>query len=79
MHPILDVGSLPFRVHLAPGKLEGFPREFRGPSTVAIQSSLRYDNPPEVVKDAVNTLTLNFQTARPLLWVLMRRRRPSPY
>jgi phosphoenolpyruvate carboxylase len=54
IHPILGAGSLPFRGHLSPQNLEAFLREYRGISTVTIQSSLRYDHPFEQVKDVVN-------------------------
>ncbi len=56
IHPIIGVGSKPFRGHLAPDNLEGFLREYPGLATVTIQSAARYDYPLEQVKDFVNQL-----------------------
>lgn len=41
--PIVGVGSLPFRGHLAPGNMKGFLNEYRGVRTVTVQSALKYD------------------------------------
>jgi len=56
VHPIIGVGSKPFRGHLSPENLENFLQEYRGLSTVTIQSALRYDYPLEQVKDCVKSL-----------------------
>ncbi|WP_455278671.1 phosphoenolpyruvate carboxylase [[Eubacterium] cellulosolvens] len=56
IHPILGVGSIPFRGHLSLENLEGFLNEYRGVSTVTIQSSIRYDQPIEEARKIVNTL-----------------------
>lgn len=41
--PIIGVGLLPFRGHLAPWNIENFVEEYKGFYTVTIQSGLRYD------------------------------------
>ncbi|RLF10972.1 MAG: phosphoenolpyruvate carboxylase [Thermoprotei archaeon] len=43
--PIIGVGLLPFRGHLAPWSVDDFVKEYRGYYTVTIQSGLRYDLP----------------------------------
>ncbi|MEM2026122.1 MAG: phosphoenolpyruvate carboxylase [Desulfurococcaceae archaeon] len=43
--PIIGVGLLPFRGHLAPWNVENFVEEYKGYYTVTIQSGLRYDIP----------------------------------
>jgi len=67
IYPILGVGSIPFRGHLSPENLEGFLREYRGLSTVTIQSALRYDYPPEQVKEVVNLLNNKLPNGEPNL------------
>ncbi len=56
MHPILGVGSKPFRGHLSPGNLEGFLEEYKGLSTVTVQSAARYDYPIDKVREFVRVL-----------------------
>ncbi len=56
IHPIIGVGSKPFRGHLAPDNLERFLEEYKGVSTVTIQSAARYDYPLEQVKKFVQAL-----------------------
>ena len=45
VHPIIGVGSKPFRGHLSPENLDNFLQEYKGLSTVTIQSAARYDYP----------------------------------
>ena len=47
VHPIIGVGSKPFRGHLSPDNLKKFLQEYRGLSTVTVQSAARYDYPLE--------------------------------
>ncbi|MBC7112767.1 MAG: phosphoenolpyruvate carboxylase [Candidatus Methanomethyliales bacterium] len=56
IHPIIGVGSMPFRGHLSPTNVEKFLEEYKGLSTVTIQSALKYDYPLEEVKTCVSTL-----------------------
>ena len=56
VHPIIGVGSKPFRGHLSPENLENFLQENRGVATVTIQSALRYDYPLEQTRDCVRLL-----------------------
>ena len=45
MNPILGVGTMPFRGHLNPDNIENFLAEYKGLSTVTVQSAFRYDYP----------------------------------
>jgi phosphoenolpyruvate carboxylase len=56
IHPILGVGSKPFRGHLSPENIDNFLEEYRGLSTVTIQSAFRYDYPAEQVKECIQIL-----------------------
>lgn len=56
VHPILGVGSKPFRGHLAPDNVEPFLQEYKGLATATIQSAARYDYPLELVKECVRVL-----------------------
>jgi phosphoenolpyruvate carboxylase len=65
MHPILGVGSKPFRGHLSPENLEGFLQEYKGLSTVTVQSAARYDYPIEQVKAFVGKLNDRLPNGEP--------------
>ncbi|HUI01060.1 MAG TPA: phosphoenolpyruvate carboxylase [Nitrososphaerales archaeon] len=56
LNPILGVGTMPFRGHLNPENIENFLAEYRGLSTVTIQSAFRYDYPAESVERGIATL-----------------------
>jgi phosphoenolpyruvate carboxylase len=56
VYPILGVGALPFRGHLAPEAVTLFREQYRGYSTVTLQSGIRYDHPPEDVHHVVKAL-----------------------
>jgi phosphoenolpyruvate carboxylase len=56
IHPIIGVGSKPFRGHLSPENLDKFLDEYKGLSTVTIQSAARYDYPLDQVKEFIKTL-----------------------
>jgi len=56
IHPIIGVGSKPFRGHLSPENVEKFLCEYRGLTTVTIQSAFRYDYPLEQVQECVKLL-----------------------
>ena len=65
IHPIIGVGSKPFRGHLSPENLENFLQEYPGLATVTIQSAARYDYPLEQVKDFVGTLNAKLPNGEP--------------
>jgi phosphoenolpyruvate carboxylase len=67
VHPILGVGSMPFRGHLSPENLEGFLLENRGISTVTIQSALKYDYPLEKARECVNFLNERLPNGDPII------------
>ncbi|NLE04895.1 MAG: phosphoenolpyruvate carboxylase, partial [Crenarchaeota archaeon] len=56
IYPIIGVGSKPFRGHLSPDNLDNFLEEYKGLSTVTIQSAARYDYPEEQVIEFIKTL-----------------------
>jgi len=56
IHPIIGVGSKPFRGHLSPENVDKFLQEYKGLSTVTVQSASRYDYPLQQVKTFVKTL-----------------------
>ncbi len=67
IHPILGVGSKPFRGHLSPDNVENFLDEYQGLSTATIQSAFRYDYPTEQVKEAIQTLNTSLPNGNPLI------------
>jgi len=56
LNPILGVGTMPFRGHLNPENLDNFLLEYKGLSTVTIQSAFRYDYPADTVEHAIASL-----------------------
>ncbi len=56
MFPIIGAGSLPFRGHNSPSRVNKFLDEYRGVYTVTIQSAFRYDYNEAEVKDAIKKL-----------------------
>jgi phosphoenolpyruvate carboxylase len=67
MHPILGVGTKPFRGHLSPDNVEPFLQEYKGLATATIQSALRYDYPPEQVKECVRILNERLPNGEPTI------------
>ena len=65
IHPILGVGSRPFRGHLSPDNVDNFLQEYKGLSTVTIQSAFRYDYPTEQVKECIHTLNQKLPNGEP--------------
>jgi len=65
IHPILGVGSKPFRGHLSPDNIDNFLQEYKGLSTVTIQSAFRYDYPAEQVKEGIQTLNQRLPNENP--------------
>jgi phosphoenolpyruvate carboxylase len=68
IHPIIGVGSKPFRGHLSPENCYNFLQEYPGLATVTIQSAARYDYPTEQVKTFVKQLNdkLPTESAKPI-------------
>ncbi|GAB4276104.1 MAG: phosphoenolpyruvate carboxylase [Coriobacteriia bacterium] len=56
IHPILGVGSAPFRGGLTPASAADVAAEYPSVRTFTIQSSFKYDNPSAAVRDAVLAL-----------------------
>jgi phosphoenolpyruvate carboxylase len=65
IHPILGVGSRPFRGHLSPENVDHFLQEYKGLSTVTIQPAFRYDYPTEQVKECIETLNRRLPNGEP--------------
>ena len=65
VHPIIGVGSKPFRGHLSPENVEQFLQEYRGLATVTVQSAARYDYPLNQVKQCIATLTEKLPNGEP--------------
>jgi len=56
IHPIIGVGTAPFRGNLSPYTVEDFIDEYPSMSTFTLQSAFKYDYPPQDVEDAVQVL-----------------------
>lgn len=54
--PIVGVGSAPFRGNLTPGNVDNVVREYPSAHTFTLQSSFKFDHPPEKVIEAVRKL-----------------------
>ena len=65
IHPMIGVGSMPFRGHLSPPNVEKFLEEYRGLNTVTVQSAFRYDYPAADVKDAISRLNSSLPNGAP--------------
>ncbi len=62
--PIIAPGSLPFRGGLTPQNTQEFLEEFKGVSTIVIQSSFRYDYPLALVKKAIKQIQANIAKSK---------------
>jgi len=56
IYPIIGVGSAPFRGNLRPQTADRVSKEYPSVYTFTIQSSFKYDNPPEKVMRAIDIL-----------------------
>jgi phosphoenolpyruvate carboxylase len=65
IHPIIGVGSKPFRGHLSPENVNKFLQEYKGLSTVTVQSAARYDYPLEQVKEFIHVLNQKLPNGEP--------------
>jgi phosphoenolpyruvate carboxylase len=66
VHPIIGVGSMPFRGHLSPTNVGDFLNEYRGLSTVTVQSAFRYDHPLSKVRAAISELNSRLPNGQPV-------------
>lgn len=66
IHPIIGAGSKPFRGHLSPDNIDKFLQEYRGLTTVTIQSAFRYDYPAEQVKESIQSLNRRLPNGEPI-------------
>lgn len=64
--PILGGGALPFRGHITLRNLSNVLLDFGGIRTITIQSGLRYDHEPEVVRTLVSQLKEELPRTTPL-------------
>jgi len=62
IHPIIGVGSAPFRGNLVPATVERVLSEYPSAQTFTVQSAFKYDYPPDSAREAIATL----QATRPL-------------
>ena len=56
IHPIIGVGSAPFRGNLKPSTVDRLMEEYPSVRTFTIQASFKFDNPPEEVRAATRKL-----------------------
>jgi len=56
IHPIIGVGTAPFRGNLSPYTVEKFADEYPSLRTFTLQSAFKYDYPPQDVEDAIQKL-----------------------
>ncbi len=56
LHPILGLGTAPFRGGLSPATVERIGREYPSVATFTIQSAFKFDFPPEQVRAACDAL-----------------------
>lgn len=59
LFPMLGTGTLPFRGGLSPEKISTALDEYKGISTLIIQSAFRYDFPLKIVKEAISYINKN--------------------
>lgn len=65
IYPIIGAGTKPFRGHLSPENIDNFLEEYKGLSTVTIQSAFRYDYPIEQVQECIQTLNRSLPNGQP--------------
>jgi len=59
IYPILGVGGAPFRGNFRPGRIQKFMTEYPSVQTWTIQSSFKYDNSIQQVKNSINEINRN--------------------
>ncbi len=60
--PMIGVGAVPFRGNFRPERVDSFLEEYPSVQTFTIQSSFKYDNDVNTVRDAVRTLHAHKRT-----------------
>ena len=66
VHPMIGVGAMPFRGHLSPVNVNAFLEEYKGLSTVTVQSAFRYDYPAAAVRTAISSLNSKLPNGVPM-------------
>ena len=66
VHPIIGVGTMPFRGHLSPDSVDAFLSEYQGLDTVTAQSAFRYDYPLKSVDGAIERLNRKLPNGKPV-------------
>jgi phosphoenolpyruvate carboxylase len=66
--PIIGAGSLHFRGGLSPDTVNEFLKTYPGIATVTLQSSFRYDHPPDKVKAAIAKLNRMLPAQQPTIF-----------
>lgn len=56
IYPILGAGGAPFRGNLRPERVEGLLKGYPSVHTFTIQSSFKFDNSPDVVREAIRKI-----------------------
>ncbi len=65
IYPVLGAGSAPFRGNLRPQTVDKVLEGYPSVHTFSIQSSFKFDNPPEVVREAIRKINLH-ETKEPI-------------
>jgi phosphoenolpyruvate carboxylase len=67
VYPWLGAGSLPFRGHVRPDRVDYFLKTYPGVRSVTIQSSFRYDFPIETVKKGIAAFNTKLSKTQPVI------------
>ncbi len=67
VYPWLGAGSLPFRGHVRPDRVDYFLKTYPGIRSVTIQSSFRYDFPLATVKKGIRELNTKLSRTQPVV------------
>src|SRR5438094_1463944 len=63
IHPVIGVGSVPFRGGLSPRNVDRVLATYPSVQTFTIQSAFKYDHPPDAVRDGIAKLRAHERTA----------------
>jgi phosphoenolpyruvate carboxylase len=63
LHPVIGVGSVPFRGGLAPRNVDRVLATYPSVQTFTIQSAFKYDHPPDAVRDGIAKLRAHERSA----------------